>query len=172
MTESRLLRVIRAIVRETFPNYDFHGLYRYRVVQMAVGRVDLQAVNKAPGLPNVLPVPIHAGMAGLSAELTPGSIVLVEFEEGDPGKPRVTHFSAKNEPGFLPVSVSLDATGAVRIGETASAVELGAAAGTVPRHGDTIAIKDPTTQNVLLAGIIEITSGTAEMPPALSRVKA
>ncbi|MCC6557196.1 MAG: hypothetical protein IT372_29950 [Polyangiaceae bacterium] len=172
MIEDRILRALRTIVREAFPNYDFHGLYRYRVVRMVVGRVDLQAVDKAPGLPNVLPVPVHTGMAGISAQLTPGSMVLVEFVEGDPGQPVITHFSTKDEPGFLPVELALDATDKVRIGETASAVELGAAAGVVVRHGDTIVIKDPVNQNVLLAGLIEVSAGTAQTPAAVSRVKA
>ena len=40
------------------------------------------------------------------------------------------------------------------------------------RHGDTIALKDPSTQQVLLAGLVEVTAGTAEVPPAISKVKA
>lgn len=171
MIEDRVLRAFRALVREALPNYAFHGLYRYRVVRMAGHRVDLQAVRKAPGLPNILPVPVHPGAAGLAAELSPGALVLVEFVEGDPGQPVVTHFSTKDDPGFLPVALALDATEAVRIGETASAIELGAAAGVVLRHGDTISIKNPVNQTVLLAGIVEIIAGTAQTPPALSKVK-
>ncbi|WP_437671538.1 hypothetical protein [Sorangium sp. So ce131] len=140
MGDDRLLRVLRAIVRETLPRYDFLGKYRYRVLAMAGDRVDLQAVRKSAGLPDILPVPIAAGMAGLSAELTPGAIVLVEFIEGDPQLPIVTAFSRDGGSTFLPVSLVLDATEAVRIGAGAGAVDLGAATAIVVRDGDLVNI--------------------------------
>lgn len=170
--EERNLRALRALILEAFPEYAFLGRYRYRVVRQVQNRVDLQVVRKRSGLPDVLPVSVHPGMAGLSAELTPGSVVLVEFIEGDTRQPIVTHFASKDEEGFLPVELAIDATEVVCIGEEAAAVELGAAAAVVPRHGDTIAIKDPSTQQVLMTGLLEVTQGTAEVPPALSKVKA
>src|SRR5262245_35290570 len=135
MIEDRLLRAFRAIVREMFPRYDFLAKYRYRVVKMNPGddRVQLQAVRKLAGLPDLLPIAILPGMAGLSATLTPGAIVLVEFIEGDPSLPIVGHFEAKGGAGFLPVSLSLDATSAVNVGATASAIHMGDALGPVVR---------------------------------------
>ncbi|AKT38250.1 hypothetical protein [Chondromyces crocatus] len=171
-TEERTLRTLRALVRESLPEYTFLGRYRYRVVRHVQHRLDLQVVRKRSGLPDILLVPIHPGMAGLSAELTPGAIVLVEFVEGDPRLPIVTHFSAEDEPGFLPVELALDATNAVRLGAVASTVELGSGAASVVRHGDTIALRDPVTQQLLLAGLVQLTAGTAEVPPAISKVKA
>src|SRR5262249_31196172 len=97
----------QVIAREAFPRCDFLAKYRYRVVQMNPGddRVQLQAVRKLAGLPDLLPVSILPGMAGLSAELKPGAIVLVEFIEGDPSLPIVTHFEAKGGARFLPASL-------------------------------------------------------------------
>lgn len=129
MNGDRLLHVIRVLVREvintTPPCHDFLALYRYRVVRMVANRVELQAVRKGAGLPNTLPVSIHPGMAGLAANLTPGALVLVTFIEGDPKQPILTHFATQDEPGFLPVSLALDATDEVRIGKSAAQVVVG-----------------------------------------------
>ena len=169
MIESRLLRAMQAIVRETFPRYDFLAKYRYRVVKMnpCDDRVQLQAVRKLAGLPDLLPVSILPGMAGLSAVLTPGAIVLVEFIEGDPSLPIVTHFEAKGGSGFLPVSLFLDATAAVNIGATASAVNLGDALGPVVRYGDQITVASPNP----VTGVISFTPGPPGFP-LISKVKA
>ncbi|WP_437982920.1 hypothetical protein [Sorangium sp. So ce117] len=140
MSDDRLLRVLRAIVREMLPRHDFLGKYRYRVLAMAGDRVDLQAVRKGAGLPDILPMPIAAGMAGLSAELTPGALVLVEFIEGDPQLPVVTGFSRDGGSTFLPVSLLVDAIDTVRIGAEAGAVDLGAATAVVVRDGDLVNI--------------------------------
>lgn len=96
------------------------GKYRYRVVQMASERVNLQSVRKAAGLPDVLPVSMWPGIAGAHAELTPGAEVLVEFLEGDRTLPIVVAFAGKGGPGFVPVSLTLggeSGSGAARIGD-------------------------------------------------------
>lgn len=169
VTKDQLRDATGAIVRETFPRYDFLAKYRYRVVKMNPGddRTQLQAVRKLAGLPDLLPVSILPGMAGLSAMLTPGSIVLVEFIEGDPSLPIVSHFEAKGGAGFLPVSLFLDATSAVNIGATAGAINLGDALGAVVRYGDQVAIASPNP----VAGVISFTPGPPGFP-LLSKVKA
>jgi hypothetical protein len=84
------------------------GTYRYRVVRMASdGRVELQAVRRGAGLPDVLPVSMWPGVAGAHAELAPGAEVLVEFIEGDRTQPIVSHFAGKDGQGFVPVSLAL-----------------------------------------------------------------
>ncbi len=84
------------------------GTYRYRVVRMASdGRVELQAVRRGAGLPDVLPVSMWPGVAGAHAELAPGAEVLVEFIEGDHTQPIITHFAGKGGAGFVPVSLAL-----------------------------------------------------------------
>lgn len=169
MSEDRLLRALRAIVREMFPRYDFLGKYRYRVLAMVGDRVDLQAVRKGAGLPDILPVPIASGMAGLSAELTPGAIVLVEFIEGDPQLPVITAFSRDGGSTFLPVSLVLDATDTVRIGEQADAVELGAATAVVVRDGDLVNIAGVQPGPGVVAVRLSLAPPPAQM---LSKVRA
>jgi len=120
MRMTRFIASIQKIVRETFPNYQFLAKYRYRVVKMSGDRVDLQAVSKDAGLPDTLPVSIWPGVAGASANLTPGAIVLVEFIEGDCTMPIVTHFEAEGGAGFRPVHCFLDASERVFLGTSAT----------------------------------------------------
>ena len=122
----RLLGALQAIAREAFPRADFAFPYRYRVVEMAVDRVQLQAVRKLAGLPDVLPATMFPGTAGTWASLTSGSLVLVQFIEGDPSQPIVTHYSTKDDPGWRPARLVIDAVNAVAIGEVATYVYVGA----------------------------------------------
>lgn len=156
---SRLLAVLQSIARETFPRADFAFLYRYRVVAMSGERVELQAVRKLAGLPDVLPVSMVPGTAGTWASLTQGAIVLVSFIEGDPAQPIVTHFSTKADPGWKPVRLELDASNVVTIGETADFVYLGPIAGgntrPLARAAGVQAALDAlkTTVNLLVAAV-------------------
>jgi hypothetical protein len=156
------LNDLRAIVAGLFPTIPFLGLYRYRVVSMAGDRVKLQAVRATAGLPDILPVSIHPGMAGLSAQLTKGSVVLVTFIEGDPSSPIVTHFAPKGDPGFLPVSAALDAKDLVEVGATATEIRLGAGNGRMVCEGDSITVGSTT-------GVVVINTGHG-LPLAKSRV--
>lgn len=96
------------------------GKYRYRVVKMSVDRVELQAVASAAGLPDVLPVAQKPGVAGAHAKLTPGSIVLVEFIEGDRTLPLVVAFAGKGEEGHAPEELDFAVTTSLRLGSDAA----------------------------------------------------
>ena len=103
----RLASLMRAIA-ERATDGRLVGKYRYRVVRMASdGRVELQAVRRGAGLPDVLPVSMWPGVAGVHAELTPSAEVLVEFIEGDRTQPIITHFAGKDGAGFVPVELVL-----------------------------------------------------------------
>jgi hypothetical protein len=103
----RLPRLLQALVQRITEG-PLWGSYRYRVVSMAPdGRVNLQVVRKADGIPDLLPVPVWPGIAGAHAELAAGAEVLVEFEGGDRGAPYVAHFTPKGGGGFVPESLSL-----------------------------------------------------------------
>lgn len=83
------------------------GLYRYRVIRMAAdARVELQAVRKVVGLPDIMPVSQWPGVPGVHAELAPGAEVLVQFVEGDRSQPIVTHYAGPDGVGFVPVSLA------------------------------------------------------------------
>jgi hypothetical protein len=102
----RLPGLLRGIAQRA-TDAALHGKYRYRVIRMAVdGRVELQAVSKTAGLPDVQPIAQWPGVAGAHAELTPGAEVLVEFIEGSRTMPIITHFAGKGGAGFVPVSLA------------------------------------------------------------------
>lgn len=107
-TGDRIAQALRAVTRAEAARR-VHGLWRYRLVAMAAERVELQAVSKAAGLPDMLPLHMRPGIAGAWAELTPGSMVLVQFIEGDPTMPVVTHFEEKSGDGWKPAVLELDA---------------------------------------------------------------
>lgn len=122
--EGRLPGLLRTIF-ERLNDGKLWGKYKYRVYSMAPdGRVNLQIVNKATGLPDALPVSMWPGVAGAHAELAPGGEVLVEFIDGDRTQPIVTHFAGKTGVGHVPVSVAL--AGGTRlasaVGDTASVI--------------------------------------------------
>jgi hypothetical protein len=144
VTETRLLVALERLLKQLLPELPFLRPYRYRVVQMTSsgdGRVELQAVRKAAGLPDVLPASILPGIPGASSRLKPGAVVVVEFIEGDPQLPIVTHFEAEGGQGFLPVALALDASSSVRVGEHASSVRVGPGDGQpVARKTDPVAV--------------------------------
>lgn len=103
----RLAGILRAIAQRA-TDAQLLGKYRYRVLRMAGdGRVELQAVRKGAGLPDIMPVSMWPGVAGAHAELQPGAEVLVEFVEGDRTLPVITHFAGKDGAGFVPASLTL-----------------------------------------------------------------
>lgn len=93
---AEIQNVLRAIVNRT-SDRRIWGKWRYRVVKMAGRRVSLQAVNRSAGLPDIPNVRMHFGLPGSKATLTEGSIVTVEFLEGDPDLPRVTGYAGDED---------------------------------------------------------------------------
>jgi hypothetical protein len=87
------------------------GKWRYRVVSMgADGRVNVQAVAKSSGVPDLLTIEQWPGVAGAHAELTNGAIVAVEFLEGRRDLPAITGFAGKQSAAFVATRLSLGAT--------------------------------------------------------------
>lgn len=139
----RLEDALRSIVRHSTDDRLF-GAWRYRVVRMRGDRVELQAVRRDAGLPDVLPVSMWPGLAGAHAELTGGAEVLVQFIEGDRTMPIVTHFAGKDGAGWAPANVTLDASTLIKLGQSATKG--------VARLGDEIEITFAT-------GVFEDTNG-------------
>jgi hypothetical protein len=102
----RLSRALGAIVRR-HTGGQLWGSYRYRVASMAGKRVNLEVVSRAAGVPSLLPVTMWPGIAGAEITLKQGAQVLVEFEEGDRGKPFISHYTPVGGDGFVPVSLAL-----------------------------------------------------------------
>lgn len=105
-SRGRLEDALRSIVRRSTDDRLF-GAWRYRVVQMSGDRVELQAVRRDAGLPDVLPVSMWPGLAGAHAELTGGAEVLVEFIEGDRTMPVIRGFVGKGGPGHAPQEITI-----------------------------------------------------------------
>lgn len=105
--DNRLLRALRGLVREMLPKQTFLGPVRYRVVQMNAGRVDLQVVEPKTGLPDLQLVKMVPGVAGVATELALGGVVLVQFIEGQPSMPVITHYAPTDDAAFLPVKVTV-----------------------------------------------------------------
>lgn len=116
-TRGRVAGTLRAIVERVVDDM-LLGPKRYRVFRMSSDRVELQAVS--PGLPNIGPISMSPGVAGAHAELTPGSIVLVTFVDGDRTLPMITHFAGKDGTGWTPANLTLDATTLIKLGADAA----------------------------------------------------
>ncbi len=158
---NRLLRDLETITREALPELPFLGTYRYRVVLPNPGdhRWVLQAVASGMGLPDISPVSVHPGVAGAVAQLALGSVVLVSFIEGSPSMPYIHAFTPRDQSGYLPVELALDATTRVQVGPSADLVEIGSGTETPPpadptgrviRYGDTIALPPPISADYVL----------------------
>lgn len=117
--KGRLAQLLRGIVERTTSKKLF-GKYRYRYVRPSVDRVELQAVAAIAGLPDVLPVSMWPGVSGAHAKLAPGTIVLVEFIEGDRTMPIVVAFSGKDGTGHAPQELDFSVTTTMRLGSDAA----------------------------------------------------
>jgi hypothetical protein len=102
---ARLPSMLASLAREAC-GVAYLKVYRYRiVVQGGDGRLTLQAVAKASGMPEVIKlVDTWPGMASVAAKYAPGTVCLVEFIDGDPTRPVVRGF----EPGAKTLEVSVD----------------------------------------------------------------
>lgn len=91
---SRIAAGLRALARDAVAAPFVVG-YAYRVgIQTPDGRVTLQALRPTKGIPNQATVQIAFGVPGVSSKLTPGTIVYVNFLEGDPSRPYVSAFES------------------------------------------------------------------------------
>jgi hypothetical protein len=106
MIDSKAIRALRALIKQFTAPLEYHAKVRYRVVQKVVDRYHLQAVAKGKW-PDQTYVSVKPGAAGYDASLALGSIVVVEFLEGDPTLPVITHFAGPGESGFTPISVAI-----------------------------------------------------------------
>lgn len=107
-TRSREALALERIV-ESVINRRILAPREYRIVQMNGDRVDLQST--APTLPDLTAISVR-GPAGVAAQLTPGGLVLVQWIDGNPARPMITHAIGKDGNAWAPVSLTLDATGA------------------------------------------------------------
>lgn len=107
---NRIAGILRSIAR-TVVDERVWGVYAYRVVRMSGDRVELQAVSRTAGLPDLLPIDQWHGVPGTHATLALGAEVLVGFVEGDRRKPYVQSYVGRGGPGHSPVALELGGSG-------------------------------------------------------------
>lgn len=107
--------LLRSLV-ENVTNEHVWGIWRYRVTQRSGDRLELQAVRRDAGLPDVLPISMWPGVAGSHAQVALGAEVLVEFIEGDRTMPVVRAFAGKDGVGHVPDEHTLSVTNTLRLG--------------------------------------------------------
>lgn len=101
-TTNQLVLLVRRIVERVMNGWLF-GAYRYRVVSMGGdGRVNLQAVAKGAGVPDLLRIEQWPGVAGAHATLQNGAIVVVQFLEGRRDLPVITNYAGVQSSAFVP----------------------------------------------------------------------
>lgn len=164
----RFLRAFWRLVRWAMPaRFRFFGLYEYRIAQVYTFGpvVDLQATEDttAVGLDDIPKVPAWPGISGVATGPTAGSRVLVQFINGNAGRPVVVAWAPSGDSGWIPPGgVTIDTTGALALGPSASAVVLaggsvpdpGGGTGRVVRYGDPILFAPPGQGTILPGSVL------------------
>lgn len=149
--------------------------YEYRVVLRHAERYDLQCVRRSTGMADLLSVRVRPGVSGMRARLKLGSLVVVQFVNGDPARPVVTGCDDYDSGGFIPdeIYVQAGSTGASPTEHATSAeatvlfvqtllTALGAAAS---------ALGSPVT-NVALAGLFNTLAADSGLATFVGTINA
>lgn len=128
---TRRLLAFSRILEALDPLRRYRGTYEFRVVTQSGERLNLQPVRAATGLPDLANVPVRPGMAGLRADVTPGSLVLVTFADADPSRPCVVAHDAPDAPGWMPLVLELGATPTLGVARQTDTVVAGPWGGTI-----------------------------------------
>lgn len=107
---SPLADAVRALVLRELASHLF-GAFRYRVVVLQGNRLDLQAVSKAPGLPDLLSLDAWPGVGGVLTTPALSSEVMVEFEGGNRNAPFVSHFVNSDGAAGIPAAIAIGKDG-------------------------------------------------------------
>lgn len=136
----RLLDALRAIIRAEFPVLTFLGLYEYTVQSSSGSTASAVPSDPSIGLPQLAALPLSPSILGEQVTgAAVGAVALVTFVNGDPTRPVCTSLS-------LPSNAStVDATGTLALGPSASAVSLAGGTAPVGRQGDAVTVYLGTT---------------------------
>ena len=116
----RLAKAFTALVAQATDRKIF-GKIRYRVAAMSGDRIELQPQSTDAGFPNIGPVIQRPGAAGSHATMVDGSLVLVEFIEGNPRLPVVTGFAEKDGAGHAPDTQTFSVVTTLKLGSSTAA---------------------------------------------------
>lgn len=112
---SRRLDAFARLIELLDPRRRYRGCYEYRVggQDPPYGRLNLQAVRAASGMPDLAHVPLRPS-PGINAMVTLGSTCVVAFLDGDPGRPAVIAAEDTTAPGWSPSMLFLGNTPALQ----------------------------------------------------------
>jgi hypothetical protein len=115
---NRRMMALRRIFEQLDPDRRFRGVYEYRVVSQTPGgtRLNLQPVRVATGMPDLQVVPVRPGIPGARSDVAPGARVLVGFVDASPARPVVVGFEDADGSGFVPQTLTLNATAQIILG--------------------------------------------------------
>lgn len=159
-TSPTLRSSVAKLVRRELARLGFLLTYEYRVVLQDGAFLELQAVRKAAGLPDLARCLARPGAAGYAPRYRLGSTVLVAFVEGDPSRPFVAF--GPEVGSATPLGVAIDA----------DEINMGDDFGVVVREGDSITVTSTSVPPVVVSGVVAVTSPTAIPPVPKSKVRA
>lgn len=111
-TESTRYHAVMRRMVQRFAGVKHLRAYKYRIVLQGIdGRLTLQAVDADSGIPDTLPVSYFSGQPGDTSKVTPGTLCLVHFTEGDPRRAIVAGFDST-----VPLERHIDATTVIELG--------------------------------------------------------
>lgn len=100
-----------ALLRQAEPRLDFFALYPARIVAQ-----DGDVLDVMPDDPRMPPLraPIRLGIPNATCKVTPGSRVLIGFENADPSKPIATLWDSST---IIELVIADGTAGAARVGD-------------------------------------------------------
>lgn len=129
----RILLYFRQLVRAEFPRLAFLGFYEYAVQSVNPdGSCALSPTDTSLNLPGSSSVPLRLSCA--TATLTPGSLVILFFVNGDPSRPAIIGGAP------TPTNQTIDASALLKLGPSALTVSIagGLAPQAAARFGDNV----------------------------------
>ena len=117
-TLDRIMTYFRQLVRAEFPRLNFLGLYEYSVQSVSSDGTtyELLPTDDTLSLPGSKGVPLRLSCA--TATLTEGSLCVVAFINGDPGKACIVSGAP------TPTNQTIDASATLKLGPSATLVQL------------------------------------------------
>lgn len=112
---SRRLSAWKALIDQLLPQLPYLGCYEYRVVTQNSNRLNLQPVKVSTGMPDLANVMMRPGVAGANMQPALGSRVLVGFVNADPAFPVVLAFEDPDGSGFMPLTLTFEASTAIAL---------------------------------------------------------
>jgi hypothetical protein len=119
MSADRLLSAFRELVRAELPQLLYLGVWEYSVTSATSSTFSGRATSTSFPLPDLVDVAMRPGIAGATFTPAVGSLVLVTFANANPARPVVVAWDAT-----VPTGTEIDSDGVVKLGESATRVEL------------------------------------------------